>query len=228
MSLQKLARMPENSRGFFFMHGTAFGMHGAKTPWQCIESSVRCVQQQTADVRRQSASHNWASQLNLTLTPANMSWIHRQVNILAGRVCADSQQAMTIVQALLCITSRWFPHAQMPSGKTDFGSMFDRMQTWHRHRYRKRARSISDQAMESYLREDVPCGFPMCNVCSPTLPHLPRTASHLVIPNCTILETYLEVFQLPELQGVIYFTSVVKQVGIMTAKCCLTRGTSSH
>ena len=109
----------------------------------------------------------------------------------------------------------------MPRGRTDFGSMFDRMQTWHRHRYRKTARTISDQAMESYLREDVPCGFPLCNMCSPTLPHLPRAASHLVIPDCTILETYLEVFQLPELQGVIYFTSVVKQVGSVTANCFL-------
>jgi len=116
----------------------------------------------------------------------------------------------------------------MPSGRTDFCLTFDRMQTWHRHRYRKRARTISDQAMESYLREDVPCGFPMCNMCSPTLPHLPRTASHLVIPDCTILETYLEVFQLPELQGVIYMTSVVKQVGSMTAKCFLKCGMLSH
>lgn len=87
------------------------------------------------------------------------------------------------------------------------------MQTWHRHRYRKRARAVSDQAMESYLREDVSCGVPTCSTCGPTLPHLPKTASHLVIPEAQILECYLDVFQLPELHSIVYLTSVVKQVG---------------
>lgn len=68
--------------------------------------SVQGVQQQVANVRRQPASFNWASHRNFTLTPTNMSWIHRQVNALADRVYADSQQAMMIVQALLCTTSR--------------------------------------------------------------------------------------------------------------------------
>ena len=77
--------MSENCRVLLLhaWHGTAFGMHGAKTPWQCIESSVRGVQQQVADVRRQQTSYICASHRNLTLMPAKMSWIHRQVNTLA-------------------------------------------------------------------------------------------------------------------------------------------------
>ena len=86
------------------------------------------------------------------------------------------------------------------------------MQAWHRHRFRKRGRSLSDQAMEAYLREDVPCGHPNCNLCKSTLPRLPEAASHIVIPDSAVLRDYLEVFQLPELQGVVYLTSCVKQV----------------
>lgn len=86
------------------------------------------------------------------------------------------------------------------------------MQAWHRHRFRKRGFSLSDQAMESYLREDVPCGFPACNSCKSTRPHLPTDASHVVIPDHSVVGDYLEVFQLPDLRGVVYLTSCIKQV----------------
>lgn len=86
------------------------------------------------------------------------------------------------------------------------------LQVWHRHRFRKRGRSLCDQAMESYLREDVPCGFPACNVCKSTLPRLPTESSHIVIPDHNVVGNYLEVFQLPEMQSVVYLTSCIKQV----------------
>ena len=88
------------------------------------------------------------------------------------------------------------------------------MQAWHRHRYRKRSRAISDQAVEAYLREDVPCGSPSCSLCSHTMPSLPKAMTHLLIPDASTLESYLEIFQLPEMHGVVYTNSAVKQVSL--------------
>ena len=73
--------------------------------------------------------------------------------------------------------------------------------------------------MESYLREDVPCGSPACTVCKPTLPRLPDAASHLVIPEAAVVGDYLEVFQQPEMQGVVYLTSSIKQVCYTNSSC---------
>ena len=141
-----------------------------------------------------------------------MSWIHRQVNAAPEhpyKRSACTPYAFTAMSA----AKHTLHQEQLPTVLANLLPIRgDRMQCWHRHRYRKRARAISDQAMEAYLRDDVPCGFPTCGLCNSKLPHLPESAKHVVIPDAHTLETYLEVFQLPEIHSVVYMTSVVRQV----------------
>ena len=91
-------------------------------------------------------------------------------------------------------------------------SQTDRMQAWHRQRFRKRSKTVSDQAAESYLREDVPCGHPGCTVCESAGLQLPAAVDHLLVPDARALDNYLEVFQLPEMYGIVYTTSAMQQV----------------
>ena len=85
-------------------------------------------------------------------------------------------------------------------------------QKWHDVRYRKRAFAISDRAMEAYIRDDIPCGHPLCRVCKTTRPQLSKTATHLLIPDASTLESYLEVFQLPDVHSVVFLSSVIRKV----------------
>lgn len=143
-----------------------------------------------------------------------MSWIHRQVIMsIAPELARNRAFVALCARSCTCLqrTEEFIDHLHPLSGRC-FRHKVDRVQTWHRHRYRKRARAVSDQAVEAYLREDVPCGFPTCTLCNNTLPQLPKAASHLVIPDAHTLESCLEVFELPEMHSVIYMTSAVKQV----------------
>lgn len=66
--------------------------------------------------------------------------------------------------------------------------------------------------MEAYIRDDIPCGHPQCDTCKPTRPQLSKSATHMLIPDATTLETYLEVFQLPDIHSVIFLSSVINKV----------------
>ena len=71
--------------------------------------------------------------------------------------------------------------------------------------------------MEAYIRDDIPCGHPLCEICKPTRPQLSKTATHLLIPDASALETYLEVFQLPDIHSVVFLSSVIRKVGLVAA-----------
>ncbi|GAB4819868.1 hypothetical protein N2152v2_006914 [Parachlorella kessleri] len=79
-----------------------------------------------------------------------------------------------------------------------------------RYRYRKRSRTICEQATESYLRVDISCGSQACGVCRATLPCLSAQASHYLIPDRQLLHNFQELFESPEVGNVIYLASVVR------------------
>lgn len=86
-------------------------------------------------------------------------------------------------------------------------------QAGRRYRYRKRSRSVCEQATESYLRVDISCGSEACPLCPRTLPSLAATADHYAIPDAATLDRFSEVFEVPEVANVIYLTSVIRPVG---------------
>ena len=71
--------------------------------------------------------------------------------------------------------------------------------------------------MEAYIRDDIPCGHPHCGTCKPTRPQLSQSATHVLIPDATTLETYLEVFQLPDIHSVVFLSSVINKVSLAHA-----------
>ena len=83
---------------------------------------------------------------------------------------------------------------------------------------------IADQALESYLRTDIPCGSSRCSHCPATAPTLSAEASHYVLPDTTALAELLELFELPEMQHLLLLTSVVAKVRLQGAPCLV--GTS--
>ena len=88
------------------------------------------------------------------------------------------------------------------------------VQATHGFKFRKRSQTVVDNAVESYLRDDIDCGSPECRTC----PHarasrLPEGAAHYVVPDATTLIELLEVFELPDVGGVILLTSVLRKVG---------------
>lgn len=91
-------------------------------------------------------------------------------------------------------------------------SVISATQNWHDFRFRKRATTLSDRAREAYLRDDVPCGHPACTACKITRPQLSKSASHLLLPDASALETYLEVFRLPSIHSIVFLTSAINKV----------------
>ena len=84
---------------------------------------------------------------------------------------------------------------------------------------------VLDQALESYLRTDIPCGSSRCSHCTATAPQLSAEASHYVLPDTAALAELLELFELPEMQHLLLLTSVVTNVRSQGAHCLAgTRG----
>lgn len=86
------------------------------------------------------------------------------------------------------------------------------MQSHHVFRYRKRGAALADRAEEAYLRLDIPCGSPACAACPSTSPALPPQPAHLALPDAAALATWLEVFELAEVSGVVLLSSVLRQL----------------
>ncbi|KAL8586444.1 hypothetical protein ACOMHN_050039 [Nucella lapillus] len=60
---------------------------------------------------------------------------------------------------------------------------------------------------EMYLRPDIPCFSPLClagcaNHTAEAM--LPKEASHYIVPDCAVAKEYLELFELPDVQGVVF------------------------
>ncbi|CAH3034180.1 unnamed protein product, partial [Pocillopora meandrina] len=66
---------------------------------------------------------------------------------------------------------------------------------------------------EHYLRKDVPCHSEVCAVCEQgngTL--LCKSLTHYVVPDCQVSRLFLEILESAELQGIIFFETVVNYV----------------
>ncbi|XP_027053645.1 DIS3-like exonuclease 1 isoform X2 [Pocillopora damicornis] len=70
-----------------------------------------------------------------------------------------------------------------------------------------------DVVREHYLQKDVPCHSEVCAVCEQgngTL--LCKSLTHYVVPDCQVSRLFLEIFESEEIQGVIFFETVVNHV----------------
>ncbi|CAH3034176.1 unnamed protein product, partial [Pocillopora meandrina] len=66
---------------------------------------------------------------------------------------------------------------------------------------------------EHYLRKDVPCHSEVCAVCEQGNGTLRcKSLTHYVVPDCQVSRLFLEIFESAELQGVIFFETVVNYV----------------
>ena len=81
---------------------------------------------------------------------------------------------------------------------------------------------VVDQALESYVRTDIPCGSSRCSYCTATAPTLSAEASHYVLPDTTALAELLELFELPEMQHLLLLTSIVAKVRSQASPKCRT------
>ncbi|KAL3693434.1 hypothetical protein R1sor_007085 [Riccia sorocarpa] len=80
-----------------------------------------------------------------------------------------------------------------------------------RFKARRRSNSILIVVQEVYLRDDIPCGSSLCRSCVQQSPTLPADASHYLILDADSLTQFMEVWELPQITGVIYLSSVVKE-----------------
>ncbi|EDO40307.1 predicted protein [Nematostella vectensis] len=76
----------------------------------------------------------------------------------------------------------------------------------------KRSRLVN-VVREHYLRTDISCHSSLCQECknnnTPTgLVSLSSDLTHYVVPDCEVSKLYLEIFEFPEIQGVIFFQTV--------------------
>ncbi|BBN06067.1 DIS3-like exonuclease 1 [Marchantia polymorpha subsp. ruderalis] len=85
-------------------------------------------------------------------------------------------------------------------------------QVTRRCKLRKRSKTVVVLIQEVYLRDDIPCGSSVCQLCSQNSATLPAHPSHYLILDAEALIHYLEVWELPQITGVIYLSSVVKEV----------------
>lgn len=67
---------------------------------------------------------------------------------------------------------------------------------------------------EIYLRDDIPCGSATCRKCVQSSPRLPTDVSHYLIPDANALLKFWEVLDLPQVTGVIYLASVIREVQV--------------
>lgn len=97
----------------------------------------------------------------------------------------------------------------------------DYWQVDHGYRLHKSAPYLVDKIEEAYLRTDIACGVPFCKECHMKYQHLPSSASHYVIPTARALQEVLEIVELPEFEGCIILTSVLKEVIFSSLGCSL-------
>lgn len=61
---------------------------------------------------------------------------------------------------------------------------------------------------EVYRRENIPCQSSLClgecNVGSDENDLLPSNVTHYIIPDCQVAREYLEIFEVPEITGIIF------------------------
>ncbi|KAE8618468.1 hypothetical protein XENTR_v10009392 [Xenopus tropicalis] len=74
-----------------------------------------------------------------------------------------------------------------------------------------RGRSVR-AVREHYLREDVRCGSALCQTCPRDGKLLSEDLTHYVVPDCQILQDYLEVLEFPELRGIIIMQTACQSV----------------
>ncbi|CAH2274472.1 DIS3-like exonuclease 1 isoform X1 [Pelobates cultripes] len=65
---------------------------------------------------------------------------------------------------------------------------------------------------EHYLREDVSCGSPLCQSCARDGKLLSEELTHYVVPDCRVMQDYQEVFEFPELRGIIFMQTACQAV----------------
>ncbi|XP_022099659.1 DIS3-like exonuclease 1 isoform X2 [Acanthaster planci] len=67
---------------------------------------------------------------------------------------------------------------------------------------------------EQYLREDVPCNSELCLAgCRKTgSSTTPADVTHYIVPDCHVTGEFLEIFELPELTGIIFMQTVLHHV----------------
>ncbi|KAL2633824.1 hypothetical protein R1flu_005303 [Riccia fluitans] len=85
-------------------------------------------------------------------------------------------------------------------------------QVARRFKARKRSKPIVILIQEVYLRDDIPCGSSLCRSCVQESPPLPADASHYLILDANTLIQFMEIWELPQITGVIYLSSVIKEV----------------
>ncbi|CAH3019970.1 unnamed protein product [Porites evermanni] len=72
---------------------------------------------------------------------------------------------------------------------------------------------LLDVVREHYLRKDVPCHSEICTGCEQGSGNqLSSSLTHYVVPDCQVSKLFLEVFECPEIQGVIFLQTVVNFV----------------
>ncbi|GBG61073.1 hypothetical protein CBR_g18665 [Chara braunii] len=81
----------------------------------------------------------------------------------------------------------------------------------HGIKFRRRSRTIVDVVQEHYLRDDIPCGSAVCDICHQT-PVLSGTATHYLLPDVDFILDFLELLEHPQIANVIYLSSIAKQV----------------
>ena len=86
------------------------------------------------------------------------------------------------------------------------------------YKFRKRARTVTAQYEEAYLRSDISCGSKACPACAVTAPALAADASHYVVPDSQALADFLGVFELPEMANYVLLTSVLRKVSDADAR----------
>ncbi|KAL9987682.1 hypothetical protein ACROYT_G002028 [Oculina patagonica] len=69
---------------------------------------------------------------------------------------------------------------------------------------------LLDVVREHYLRKDVPCHSEVCSVCEQGNGNqLSSSLIHYVVPDCQVSKLFMEIFENAEIQGVIFFQTVV-------------------
>ncbi|CAM9412327.1 unnamed protein product [Bubo scandiacus] len=66
---------------------------------------------------------------------------------------------------------------------------------------------------EHYLRPDVPCRSALCRAACPRDGKLlPDDVTHYVVPDCKVVQDYLEILEFPELKGIIFMQTACQAV----------------
>ncbi|GAX81333.1 hypothetical protein CEUSTIGMA_g8764.t1 [Chlamydomonas eustigma] len=95
-------------------------------------------------------------------------------------------------------------------------------------KYRRHTHTITCAVEERYLRDDVSCGlgYPSCQHCPPlslTSASLDLHATSLVIPDADALDSFLEVWELPDITNWLILTSVLQKMSTFSSTRKLAR-----